>query len=85
MKRKNSVPALLSLQPMVGQVDQTGQIVSERESGPPLVVDVVDIACDPHSHELTVTSRSNGNSVSVGYDPAYAAGFDLIFGDAGRN
>lgn len=82
MKRLK-VPGLLAVTPMMGAINEQGQVVDSFPVGPEEIVDVVDIENDPSRNELTITSRTDGHSVSVGYNPAYAAGFMHAFGPRG--
>jgi hypothetical protein len=50
------------------------------------VLDTVEISSDPVRQELTITSKSGGGAVRVGYTAAYANHFAEVFGvDPRRN
>ena len=82
MSRK--IPAVLSVTPAMGAFTPDGKMVDSFPIGPEIPIDVVDLEQKPDASGLTITSRTTGASVSVGYDPAYAAGFDRIFGERPR-
>ena len=79
-RNKTSIPALLALQPMMGKVTPEGTVLSAVPVGIPEVIDVVDIETAPGESTATITSRTTGASVSVGFTPAYGDGYDLVFG-----
>lgn len=80
MSRKNRIPALLALQPMMGHVNEKGEVLDAVPLAAPEVIDVVDIETAPDAGMATITSRSTGASVTVGFTPAYGEGFDRVFG-----
>ena len=79
-RKKTSVPALLAMQTMMGKVTPEGKVLSAVPVGIPEVIDVVDIEGVPGEGTATITSRTTGASVSVGFTPAYGDGYDLVFG-----
>lgn len=80
MARTKRISAQLAVQPMVGRVNERGEIVSETPIGPEEVIDTLHFDADLDTRNVTITSERRGTSLTLGYTPAYARGFEEVFG-----
>lgn len=80
MARTQRISAHLAVQPMVGQVNERGELVSETPIGPEEVIDTIHFDADLDTRRVTIRSERRGTSLTLGYTPAYARGFEEVFG-----
>lgn len=85
MARKNSSLGVVTAQGMVDVVDRKGRVVSSLPITPEKIIDLVELRDNPSQGAVHVTSLTMGATLTVGYTPEYAQGYEHAFGRDGRS
>lgn len=85
MARKNRELSVVTAQGMLDVVDGDGKVVSSIPVTPERVIDILDIEKNPAEGVAKVTSLTTGATLTMGYTPEYARGYEHAFGPRGRS